>query len=58
MNDNFYVFYLKEGDSIAFYERTCGTEEAAQRRVEELKKKYHHAEYFEDHIPEDYEWLY
>jgi len=40
------------------YERTCGTKEAAEQRVNELKSIYQDAEYFENEIPKDYKWFY
>lgn len=40
------------------YERTCGTKEAAEQRVAELKNIYQDAEYFEGEIPKDYKWFY
>ena len=52
----YYVFYTSNGDNV--YERTCGTIEAAEERVIELKKRYEDAVYFENYIPKDYEWFY
>ena len=43
---NYYVFYINNGYNI--YERTCGTKEATENRVVELKKIYDDAEYFEN----------
>ena len=40
------------------YERTCGTKEAAENRVAELKNIYQYAEYFEGEIPKGYKWFY
>lgn len=53
---HYYVFYKNEGCNI--YERTCGTIEAAKRRVSELKNIYDGAEYFEGEIPKSYKWFY
>lgn len=53
---HFYVFYKNMGSNM--YERTCGTIDAAERRVIELKKLYDDAEYFLNEIPKDYKWFY
>lgn len=53
---NYYVFYRNKGCNI--YERTCGTKEAAEKRVSELKNIYEDAEYFEGKIPKGYKWFY
>ena len=53
---HFYVFYTHKGFNI--YERTCGTKEAAEKRVTELKKRYTNSEYFEGKIPVSYKWVY
>lgn len=53
---HFYVFYKNIGCNM--YERTCGTKEAAESRVKELRKLYQDAEYFENDIPKDYVWFY
>ncbi len=53
---NYYVFYRNKGCNI--YERTCGTKEAAEKRVSELKNIYEDAEYFEGEIPKGYKWFY
>jgi len=34
---HYYVYYKKDG--FVTYERTCGTEESANYRVDELKKR-------------------
>jgi len=55
--DHYYVFYTTtNGDNV--YERTCGTEEAATKRVDELKKMYDDATYFKNEISKDYEYFY
>ena len=53
---HFYVFYKNMDCNM--YERTCGTKEAAEQRVAELKNIYQDAEYFEGEIPKDYKWFY
>ena len=53
---HYYVFYTDEGDNV--YERTCGTKDAAEKRVAELKNTYENAEYFEGEIPKEYKWFY
>ena len=53
---HYYVFYKNKGDNV--YERTCGTKEAAEKRVKELKNRYEDAEYFENEIPKGYRWFY
>ena len=53
---HFYVFYTKDGNN--FYERTCGTKEAAQERVDKLKNIYDDAIWFENEIPKDYKYFY
>jgi len=53
---HYYVFYKNKCCNM--YERTCGTKEAAERRVSELKNIYDDAEYFEGEIPKDYKWFY
>lgn len=51
--NHFYVFYVdKEGDNV--YERTCGEERAAQKRVEELKKYHPDGFYLKNELPEKY----
>lgn len=35
------------------YERTCGTKDAAEKRVTELKNRYDDAVYFEGELPKD-----
>jgi hypothetical protein len=54
--EHFYVFYTNGGDNV--YERTCGDEDRAKERVEELKKLYENAEYFKNEIPKEYKWFY
>lgn len=53
---HFYVFYIINGDYV--YERTCGVVKAAQERVNELKKRYDDAIFFENNIPKDLKWFY
>lgn len=53
---HFYVFYISDGDNV--YERTCGTKQAAEDRVVELKKHYDDALYFENDIPKDFKYFY
>lgn len=54
---HFYVFYITvNGDNV--YERTCGTKLAAETRVDELKKLYSDALFFEGNIPKDFKWFY
>lgn len=53
---NYYVFYRNKGCNI--YERTCGTKEAAEKRVSKLKNIYEDAQYFEGEIPKGYKWFY
>ena len=53
---HYYVFYKNIGCNI--YERTCGTKEAAERRISELKNIYGYAEYFVGEIPKEYKWFY
>ena len=44
--DWYYVYYKSGEDWV--YERTCGSEAAAKERVEELKKRYDDANYYDD----------
>jgi len=50
---NYNIFY-KDKNDITVYERTCGTEERAKERVEELKVYYPDAFYMIDKFPEKY----
>ncbi len=45
--ENIYVFYVTDDDCL-IYERTCGNEERAIQRCDELKKYYKDAKYFTD----------
>jgi len=53
---HFYVFYKNKGNN--FYERTCGTKDAAEQRVKHLKNIYDDAVWFENEIPKDYKYFY
>ncbi len=49
---HWYVYRHREGDSgDVFYERTCGTEQAAKERVETLKEHGFNAWYQTEHYP-------
>ena len=50
--NNFYVFYILDGDNI--YERTCGVKDAAIERVDQLKKQYGNAFYTLNTLPNKY----
>lgn len=52
----YYIFYMS-GD-FNFYERTCGSEKAADSRVNKLKTFYDDAIYFKDNIPKDFKYFY
>lgn len=52
-----YIFYTNK-DGCNIYERTTSEIKRAQERVEELKKIYPNAFYFEDDIPKDLKWYY
>lgn len=56
MIEHYYVFYTVNG--LNFFDRTCGTKEAAQKRVFELELLYSNAIYFEQDIPKTYLWYY
>lgn len=52
---HFYVFYKHSGDNV--YDRTCGTKEAAESRINTLKKHYSDAFYLND-IPKGFKYFY
>jgi hypothetical protein len=56
--EHYYVFYKHEGDNM--FDRTCGTKESAEERINILKNKYNYsdAEYFLNEIPKDYIYFY
>jgi hypothetical protein len=57
--DHFYVFEYVENSRSGrkpyyYYERTCGTERAAQERVDELNKRGRKAVYLINHLVKGY----
>jgi hypothetical protein len=48
--DHYYVYYYRNGSY--YYERTCGTQESAQSRVDTIKKwkDVKHATYTINHL--------
>jgi hypothetical protein len=56
--EHYYVFYKHEDDNM--FDRTCGTKESAEERINILKNKYNYsdAEYFLNEIPKDYIYFY
>ena len=49
---HFYVYVHKDGRTI--YERTCGTEEAAKRRVKEFESRGQESSYTTEPIKDAY----
>lgn len=54
---HYYVFYI-DSDGHIIYERTCGTLDAADRRVEDLKTYYLAAFYMLNVIPKGFKYFY
>lgn len=50
---HYYVFYLDE-QGLTTYERTCGDEDRAKQRVQELRKIHPDAFYTVDELPKEY----
>lgn len=56
--EHYYIFYIDKGYTI--YERTCGTKEAADERINFLKEEYRYddAFYFKNDIPKGFKYFY
>jgi len=49
--DHYYVFFVRSGDPIPHYERTCGTVQAAQDRCNTLQGRGYQAYYMLNELP-------
>lgn len=47
---NYFVFTFREGCAVPFFERACGTEEAAQEWVRVYEHRYEHVAFYTSEI--------